>query len=78
MEADKCRYCGINNICKLPEEKRLNCKLEFGYHHINTLAIEQLKSLKQSGRNWQKFMQEMDKRDIAAYNEMVMQQRGLG
>jgi hypothetical protein len=73
----KCEKCGINHICRISEDKRLECKLPFGYRPVNMLSIHQALSLRKSGRNWEAFVQQMNRRDIVAWNEMCLRQRGV-
>jgi hypothetical protein len=73
----KCDKCGLNDSCRLSEDKRLECKLSYGYKPINILSIHQALSLHKSGRNWQDFVRQMDKRDIYAWNEMCLAKMGI-
>jgi hypothetical protein len=67
---DKCNFCGVNKICRIDSAKRSDCKLEFGYRPVGILALHQLESMRSVNRGWQKFLQQMDRRDIIAWNEM--------
>jgi hypothetical protein len=74
---DKCKYCGVQDIRRIPNPDRKNCKILFGYRPIPICSLMRLVSIQKTERNWQAYLAQMDKRDIVAWNDMYLRQKGI-